>query len=104
MENTTITSNQYNSTTGQNTNAETENSPSNAFNMENLTGLLGGLNIPDALKKYGGSATKAISGLSTTQKVVGGALLLLGATYLSRRSGGGWLKNMAGSGKAGKNK
>jgi len=97
MDTTNSTSGQYN-TSGQNA----ENEQNNAFNMGSLTGMLGGLNVGEALKKYGGSATKAISGLSTTQKVVGGALLLLGATYLTRKSGSGWLKNMAGAGKQGK--
>ncbi|QNF33547.1 hypothetical protein HUW51_12755 [Adhaeribacter swui] len=42
--------------------------------------------VPDQLKQFGTTAANKVKGLSTTQKVVGGALLLLGAGYLSRRS------------------
>ena len=79
---------------------ETENSSQtgNSLNMGNITDMLGGLNIPEALKKYSGTATKAISGLSTTQKVIGGAILLLGASYLTRGSRGGWMKKASALG------
>ena len=111
MENTSNSSTQS-STTGQ-TNANTktgssqESGSGNGFNMDNLTDMLGGVKIPDAFKKYSGTATKAISSLTTTQKVIGGALLLLGATYLSRRSRGGFMGKMGSvlnTAKAGKNK
>ncbi|HSI90413.1 MAG TPA: hypothetical protein VK927_04810 [Adhaeribacter sp.] len=50
--------------------------------------LLDGLNnVPDMLKKYSDTAVKAVSNLSTTQKVIGGAVLVLGAGYLSRKAG-----------------
>lgn len=42
--------------------------------------------VPDQLKQFGTTAANKVKGLSTTQKVVGGAILLLGAGYLSRRS------------------
>ncbi|MDQ3290736.1 MAG: hypothetical protein M3Q05_05535 [Bacteroidota bacterium] len=43
--------------------------------------------MPDQLKQFGTMAASRVKGMSTTQKVVGGALLLLGAAYLSKRSG-----------------
>ncbi len=42
--------------------------------------------VPDQLKQFGTTAANKVKGLSTTQKVIGGALLVLGASYLSRRS------------------
>lgn len=86
MENTSNSSGQSN--TG---------SQSNSFNMDNLSGMLGNLNIPESLKKYGGSATKAIGNLTTTQKVLGGAALLLGASYLMRKKGGLGILNQVGA-------
>ncbi|QMU30688.1 hypothetical protein [Adhaeribacter radiodurans] len=43
--------------------------------------------VPDQLKQFGTMAASKVKGMSTTQKVVGGALLVLGAAYLSKRSG-----------------
>lgn len=60
---------------------------STGFGFGNTSDMMGNLNkIPDMLKKYSGSATKAVGNLSTTQKVIGGALLVLGAGWLSQRS------------------
>ncbi|MFC5270667.1 hypothetical protein [Adhaeribacter terreus] len=59
---------------------------SNGFNMDTLTGMLGNVQIPEKLKQYGEMAAKKVNSLSTTQKVIGGALLVLGAGYLSKRS------------------
>ena len=73
--------------------------------MGSLTDMLGGLNIQDAVKKYGGTATKAISNLTTTQKVLGGAALLLGATYLARKKGAlGMLGKVGAMSKMGRKK
>lgn len=41
--------------------------------------------LPQAAKEWGTKALNSVSALSTTQKVVGGALLLAGAAYLSTR-------------------
>ncbi|MBJ6110574.1 PA2169 family four-helix-bundle protein [Hymenobacter sp. BT523] len=41
--------------------------------------------VPASLKNVGNTATTGFNKLSTTQKVVGGALLVAGATYLARR-------------------
>ena len=101
MESTNTSSGQY-STSGQ-SNTDQSGNQSGNFNMNNLTDMLGGLNVPESLKKYGSSATRAINGLSTTQKVIGGALLLLGATYLTRKKGGlGLLSKVGSLAKAGK--
>lgn len=53
----------------------------------NLSQLLG--KLPTSLKKVGNSTATGFNKLSTTQKVVGGALLVAGATYLTRRGGQG---------------
>lgn len=42
--------------------------------------------VPEQLKQFGATAANKVKGLSTTQKVIGGALLLWGANYLSKRS------------------
>lgn len=111
MENNSNSSTQSSTSAQTNSNTNTGGSQSgekgNGFNMDTITDMLGGVKIPEALKKYSGTATKAISGLSTTQKVIGGALLLLGATYLSRRSRGGFMGKMGSvlnNAKTGKNK
>ena len=43
-------------------------------------------NIPDSLKQYGNTAATKVKNMTTTQKVLGGALLAAGAWYLSNRS------------------
>lgn len=49
-------------------------------------GILEGANqVPQAVKEWGNKALSSVNSLSTTQKVVGGALLLAGAAYLSTR-------------------
>ena len=42
--------------------------------------------VTDQLKQFGTVAATRVKGLSTTQKIIGGALLLWGANYLSKRS------------------
>ena len=93
MESTNTSSDQYStSSSGQDKTNE-----SGGFNMDNLTDMLGGMNIQESLKKYGSSASRAINVLSTTQKVIGGAILLLGATYLTRKKGVSGLLSKVGS-------
>ena len=53
----------------------------------NLSQLLG--QVPASLKKAGASTATSFNKLSTIQKVVGGALLVAGATYLTRQRGRG---------------
>ena len=43
-------------------------------------------NIQDMLQKYSGPITQKINSLTTTQKVVGGSLLALGAGWLAMSS------------------
>jgi len=66
-----------------NASGATQNS---GFNMESLTGMLNNAQVPEKLKQYGQMAANKVNSLSTTQKVIGGALLVLGAGYLSSRS------------------
>ena len=57
--------------------------------MDKATSMLGNVNlnnIPDSLKQYGNTAATRVKNMSTTQKVLGGALLAAGAWYLSNRS------------------
>lgn len=108
MESTNNSSGQYSTSSGQSNAGDQTGNQAGGFNMGNLTDMLGGLNIPESLKKYSGTATQAIGRMSTTQKVIGGALLLLGATYLTRKKGGIGLLSKVGSmakmSKMGKNK
>ena len=57
------------------------------LNQGNMGQLLG--KLPASLKKIGSQTATSFNKLSTTQKVVGGALLALGAGYLTRRSKNG---------------
>ncbi|PSR54903.1 hypothetical protein AHMF7605_16045 [Adhaeribacter arboris] len=75
-------------------NTNNVNQPSDSANVNNILGnatsYLKNIDfnkVPDQLKQFGTVAASKVKGLSTTQKVVGGALLVLGAAYLSRRSG-----------------
>ncbi len=43
-------------------------------------------NVPNQLKQFGNTAAGKVKNMSTTQKIIGGALLLWGANYLSKRS------------------
>jgi hypothetical protein len=53
------------------------------------SGVLNNANqVPQAVKEWGNKAVTSVSGLSTTQKVVGGALLLAGVAFLSSRGRG----------------
>src|SRR5688572_27944582 len=61
-------------------------SKGNAFNLEALTGMLGDGQLPEKLKEYGAMAAQKVKNMSTTQKVIGGAILLISAGYLTRRS------------------
>jgi hypothetical protein len=57
--------------------------------MDKASSMLGNMNlnnIPDSLKQYGNTAAARVKNMSTTQKVIGGALLAAGAWYLSSRS------------------
>ncbi|WP_375416212.1 hypothetical protein [uncultured Hymenobacter sp.] len=53
--------------------------------------------LPQAAKEWGTKALGSVSALSTTQKVVGGALLLAGVAYLSTRGGKSKSKRSSGS-------
>ena len=59
----------------------------NKVKIDKKTTLLGG--AAKSLKKLTKGTASSISGLSTTQKVVGGAALVaLGLSYLAKRQGG----------------
>jgi uncharacterized protein (TIGR02284 family) len=53
--------------------------------QDNLSDLI--TQVSPSLKNVGTQLTSRYNKLSTTQKIVGGALLVLGAAYLSRRGG-----------------
>lgn len=86
--------------------------------MGTITDTIGKVQIPDAVKNvqlpqavkdFCATCSRSFSGLTTTQKVVGGAALALGATYLAATSNG-WMgmgksnksEKYGKSGKAGK--
>lgn len=63
-----------------------KNSKKNKVKASKKNSLLGG--ATKSLKKLGKGTRKRIGGLSTTQKVVGGAALVaLGLSYLAKRRG-----------------
>ena len=92
---------------------ENQNAGGNTL-MDNATAMMGGLsdslgNLPDSVKEIGSAALNRFNRLTTTQKVIGGAALLIGAGYLARRSNMGWstltsLAKKASSGNGDKNK
>ena len=53
--------------------------------------------IPTSLKQYGNTAASTVKNMSTTQKVVGGALLAAGAWYLAKQQKGGYKASAAHS-------
>lgn len=72
-------------------NVNNQNQPDSNVNniLGNASSYLKNFNlnqVPTQLKQFGTTAANKVKGLSTTQKVIGGALLVLGAGYLSRRS------------------
>jgi hypothetical protein len=88
---------------GQDAEANNSNSNSNSSENSNIldtavqagkkwldqSGVLNSANqVPQAVKEWGNKAVTSVSGLSTTQKVVGGALLLAGVAFLSSRGRG----------------
>jgi len=51
--------------------------------------------IPDSIKQYGTTAATSVKNMSTTQKVVGGAILAAGAWYIANKSKNGGFKTSA---------
>ncbi|MFC6996756.1 hypothetical protein [Rufibacter roseus] len=84
----------------------TPNSNGQGGMMDSITGKLSNIQVPDAVKNMqlpqgvkdlGTTVSRSIGSLTTTQKVIGGAALALGATYWAATSKG-WM----GMGKAAK--
>lgn len=74
---------------GQNQMGGTAGNTASGSLVDKATSMLGNMNlnnIPDSLKQYGNTAVTSVKNMSTTQKVIGGALLAAGAWYLSSRS------------------
>lgn len=72
-------------------NANNLNQPQGASNniLDNASSFFKNMDfnkMPDQLKQLGTTAAGKVKNLSTTQKIIGGALLLWGANYLSKRS------------------
>ncbi|MBA9078528.1 MULTISPECIES: hypothetical protein [Rufibacter] len=73
--------------------------------LDSITGSLSNIQVPQAVKDFGATCARTYNGLSTTQKVIGGAALALGAGYLAA-SKQGWVsqgKMALKNRKAGKN-
>lgn len=74
---------------GQNQMGGTTGNTGSGSLMDKATSMLSNMNlnnIPDSWKQYGTTAATKVKNMSTTQKVIGGALLAAGAWYLSSRS------------------
>ncbi|MFB9861840.1 hypothetical protein EFA69_12340 [Rufibacter immobilis] len=58
--------------------------------LNNLTSGLNNIQMPQAVKDFGATCARSYNSLSTTQKVIGGAALALGASYLVANNQG-WI-------------
>ncbi|WP_439880537.1 hypothetical protein ACSX1A_15425 [Pontibacter sp. MBLB2868] len=90
------------STSNQSSNMQSSSSKSSNMqgrsNQQGTTGQGGLKNIQDKLQQFGSATAQKVSNLSTTQKVVGGSLLALGAGWLALGSKNkNKIKNQAGS-------
>jgi hypothetical protein len=66
--------------------------------MSKATSWMGNVDVnklPDSLKQYGATAADKVKNMSTTQKVVGGAILAAGAWYLASKNKTGFRPNAA---------
>lgn len=83
---------------GQNQMSGSAANTSSGSLMDKASSVLGNVNlngIPDSLKQYGSTAATKVKNMSTTQKVIGGALLAAGAWYLTSRSKSDFKTNSA---------
>jgi hypothetical protein len=75
-----------------------QHAPSGGNWMSRATSWMGNVDInklPNSLKQYGTTAADKVKNMSTTQKVVGGALLAAGAWYLASKNKTGFRPNAA---------
>lgn len=79
---------------------QSSTSPSGISNQSGTSGKGGLGNITEKLQQFSNTTLNKVNNLSTTQKVVGGSLLALGAGWLTMNS---MNKNKARTGKANKN-
>jgi hypothetical protein len=66
--------------------------------MSRATSWMGNVDInklPESLKQYGSTAADKVKNMSTTQKVVGGAILAAGAWYLASKNRSAFRPNAA---------
>ena len=66
--------------------------------MSKATSWMGNVDmnkLPESLKQYGATAADKVKNMSTTQKVVGGAILAAGAWYLASKNKTGFRPNAA---------
>lgn len=66
--------------------------------MSKATSWMGNVDmnkLPESLKQYGTTAADKVKNMSTTQKVVGGAILAAGAWYLASKNKTGFRPNAA---------
>jgi hypothetical protein len=90
-----------NQTPQSSTQSSTSTSGTSGMSSQAGTSGKGGLgNITDKLQQFSNTTMNKVNGLSTTQKVVGGSLLALGAGWLTMNS---MNKNKARTGKVNKN-
>jgi hypothetical protein len=75
-----------------------ENAQSSNNWMSRATSWMGNVDInklPGSIKQYGATAADKVKNMSTTQKVVGGALLAAGAWYLASKNKSAFRPNAA---------
>ncbi|AKQ46912.1 hypothetical protein TH63_16775 [Rufibacter radiotolerans] len=65
--------------------------------LNNFTSSLSNVQVPQAVKDMGSNVARSFNSLTTTQKVIGGAAIALGASYWAASSQG-WI----GQGKTGR--
>jgi hypothetical protein len=66
--------------------------------MSRATSWMGNVDmnkLPESLKQYGATAADKVKNMSTTQKVVGGAILAAGAWYLASKNKSAFRPNAA---------
>ncbi|MCC9136361.1 hypothetical protein ACFSKU_05875 [Pontibacter silvestris] len=66
--------------------ATTNKTMQSSTDLQGTTGKGALGNIGDKLQQFGGTASQKFNGLSTTQKVVGGSILALGAGWVAMNS------------------
>ncbi|MBW7468826.1 DNA mismatch repair ATPase MutL [Pontibacter aydingkolensis] len=79
-------SSQFNQQSNQSGKSSGSGSMQGRSNQQGSSGQAGMKNVQDKLQQFGNTAMQKVNSLSTTQKVIGGSLLALGAGWLAMGS------------------